>query len=65
MLSGRKYFDMKDPKIKIMLDALIAAEQPAPDPFWPGSSPMTAEKRDHILTTPTIEYERHIKGRPT
>lgn len=65
MLSGRKYFDMKDPKIKIMLDALIAAEQPAPDPFWPGSGPMTVEKRDRVLTTPTVEYERHIKGLPS
>lgn len=62
MLEGRKYIDLKDPRIAAMMGVLIASGQPAADPVWPGSGPMTAAKRDTILNTPSTEAERHIKG---
>ena len=43
-------------------DVLIATAQPAAQPWAPGSGPMTLEKKAAILTTPTTEYERHVKG---
>lgn len=62
MLNGRKYTDLKDPKVGTLLDLLIATNQPAANPIFPGSGPMTAAKKTAILTTPTVEAERHIKG---
>lgn len=62
MVEGRKYIDLKDPRIGAMMGVLIATAQPAANAVWPGSGPMTEEKREAILTTPTTEYERHIKG---
>lgn len=62
MVSGRKYIDLKDPRIAAMMNVLIATAQPATNPVWPGSGPMTVAKRDAILNTPTTEYERFIKG---
>ncbi len=62
LVEGRKYIDLADPRIGMMMGVLIATGQPAANPVWPGSGPMTAEKREAILNTPTTEYERHIKG---
>lgn len=62
MIEGRKYIDLKDPRIAAMMGVLIAVAEPAANPVWPGSGPMTAAMRDEILNTPTTEYERHIKG---
>lgn len=58
----RKHIDLKDPRVAAMIDMLIATNQPAAQPWAPGSGPMTPEKKAAILTTPTTEYERHIKG---
>lgn len=58
----RKYIDLKDPRIGTMIDMLIATAQPETQPWAPGSGPMNAEKKAVILTTPTTEYERHVKG---
>lgn len=58
----RKYIDLKDPKVAQMIDMLIAMNQPAAQPWAPGSGPMTAAKKATILDTPTTEKERHIKG---
>ena len=58
----RKYIDLKDPRIGQMIDMLIATAQPAAQPWAPGSGPMTVEKKEAILTTPTTESERHVKG---
>lgn len=58
----RKYIDLRDPRVANMIDMLIATAQPAAQPWAPGSGPMTADKKAAILTTPTTEYERHIKG---
>jgi hypothetical protein len=62
MVEGRKYIDLRDPRIAAMMGVLIATAQPAANPVWPGSGPMTAAKRDAILTTLTTEVERHVKG---
>ena len=62
MLEGRKYIDLKDPRIAGMLGILIATSQPAANAVFPGSGPMTAAKRDAIINTPTTEFERHVKG---
>ncbi|MBU1352090.1 MAG: hypothetical protein KKB95_09375 [Gammaproteobacteria bacterium] len=58
----RKYIDLRDPRVATMIDMLIATAQPTAQPWAPGSGPMTPEKKAVILTTPTVEYERHIKG---
>lgn len=58
----RKYIDLKDLRVAAMIDMLIATAQPAAQPWAPGSGPMTPVKKAAILTTPTTEYERHIKG---
>lgn len=64
LLDGRKYVDLKDPRVAGMLDVLIATAQPTADPVWPTSGPMTPAKKAAILTTPTTEAERHVKGLP-
>ncbi len=61
MIEGRKYIDLKDPRIGLLMQVLINTNQPAVDPVW-GGSPLTDAKRIAILTTPTTEAERHIKG---
>lgn len=58
----RKYIDLRDLRVASMIDMLIATGQPAAQPWAPGSGPMTAAKKLAILTTPTTEQERHIKG---
>lgn len=62
MVEGRKYIDLRDPRIANMMGVLIATGQPVANPVWPGSGPMTAAKRDAILGIPTTEVERHLKG---
>ena len=61
-LNGRKYVNLRDPKVSLLLDVMIANNQPAADPVWPGSGPITAAKKAVVLDTPTIEEERHIMG---
>jgi hypothetical protein len=60
----RKYINLKDPRNAQMLDAMIATAQPAANPLFPGSGPLTVEKRAAILNPVTTEYERHVKGLP-
>ena len=62
MVEGRKYINLRDPRIGGMMGVLIATAQPAANPVWPGSGPMTVAKRDTVLSTPTTEDERFIKG---
>ena len=62
MTGVRKYIDLKDPRIGQMIDMLIALNQPTAAAWAPGSGPMTPAKKLAILTTPTTEQERHIKG---
>lgn len=58
-LAGRVYVSLKNPKTAAMLDLLIATGQPAASPYFPGSGPMTAEKKAAILGTPATESERY------
>lgn len=62
MLNGRKYVDVKDPKTINLLGLLMATGQPAANPMFAGSGPITALKISAITNTPTIDAERHIKG---
>jgi len=64
ILSMSKYADLKGPELATVLDTLIAAGQPAANPIFPGSGPMTAAKKAAICGAPTTDYERHIKDLP-
>lgn len=56
MLAGRLYIDLKGAKAAALLDMLIATGQPAASVYFPGSGPMTAEKKAVILgVKPTPE----------
>lgn len=57
MLAGRLYVDLQDPLLASMLDALIATAQPAADPVWPGSGPMTPAKKAAVLGVPAAPHE--------
>ena len=58
----RKYINLKDARNAQVLDAMIATAQPAANPLFPGSGPMTLAKKTAILNPVTTEYERHVKG---
>lgn len=60
--TDREFFNLKDPRNVQMYEALIAAGQPAANPFIPGAGPLTAAKRDVAFNLHTTEYERHVKG---
>lgn len=59
MLAGRVYIDLKGAKTAALLDMLIAAGQPAASPYFPGSGPMTAEKKAAILGPKATPEERY------
>lgn len=59
MLAGRLYIDLKGPKAAALLDMLIAAGQPAASPYFPGSGPMTTEKKAAILGTKPAAEEMY------
>ncbi len=50
LLLPRQYVDLKRPDLPQMLGLLVAKEL------------ITDDEKTVILTTPTTEYERHIKG---
>lgn len=58
MLYDRKRVELDRPDVLAFLNMLIAASQPAADPTFPGSGPMTVEKRDAILGAPVQDGER-------
>ena len=62
MLNGRLYIDLAGPQVAQLLGMLAATLQPAANPIFAGSGPMTALKIASITTTPTTEVERHLKG---
>lgn len=61
---GRKYINLKDPRVAGALDMLIATGKPANWAMFPASGPMTLAKKNAILTPVTTDYERYIKGLP-
>lgn len=58
MLYDRKFIDLDRPQTAQFLDMLINASQPAADPNFPGSGPMTESKKNLILSTNIQEMER-------
>lgn len=64
LLGMSKFADLKGPELSNMLNLLIATGQPAANPIFPGSGPMTLGKKAIILNPVTTDYERHIKGLP-
>jgi hypothetical protein len=58
MLYDRKFIDLDRPQTSQFLDMLINASQPAADPNFPGSGPMTEAKKSLILSTNIQEMER-------
>ncbi|MFZ9959371.1 MAG: hypothetical protein ACO3GP_03175 [Candidatus Limnocylindrus sp.] len=58
MLYDRKHVDMSRPDVRGFLDMMIVAGQPEASPVFPGSGPMTAEKKAAILDTPVSDPER-------
>lgn len=59
MLAGRVYIDLKGAKTAALLDMLIATGQPAASPYFPGSGPMTAEKKAAIMGPKATPEERY------
>lgn len=62
LVASRQYIDLDDVVLNALFDLMIAMNQPDPDPHWPGSGPLTVEKKQRIFNTPTTEDERYIKG---
>lgn len=58
MLYDRKWIDLDRPDAGRFLDMLVAANEPAANPLFPGSGPMTPEKRAQILGAPVQDAER-------
>jgi hypothetical protein len=61
-LYDRKYVDLKDPKVAMMIDLLISGAQPSASSVFTSASPMTQAKKITILNTPTTEAERSVKN---
>jgi len=64
ILSMSSYVDLSGSELASILDTLIAAGQPAANPIFPGSGPMTAAKKAAICSKPTTDQERYVKGLP-
>lgn len=63
-IQDRKYIDLRSPHLSAALDLLIAHGQPEANATFPGSGPITAEKKAMLLAPPTLETERFVKGLP-
>lgn len=64
VITGRKYINLKDPRVANAIDMMIATAKPANWALFPSSGPLTTAKKNVILNPVTTEYERHIKGLP-
>jgi hypothetical protein len=62
LLSMSKFVDLKGPEVSGMLDLLIATSQPAANPLFAGSGPITPALKTSLLNPVTTEYERFVKG---
>ena len=60
MLYDRKFVDLDRPDVSQFMDMLIAANEPQANAVFPGSGPMTAEKKEAILNTPVSDGEKPI-----
>lgn len=57
-LSRLTFIDLDDPDLPPMLGMLVAAEQPAANPVFPGSGPVTEADVDQIIGAPVAPEER-------
>lgn len=64
VISGRKYINLKDPRIAGAINMMIAVNKPTTWTLFPASGPMTPAKKAVILNPVTTDYERYIKGLP-
>ena len=58
MLYDRRHVDLASANLCAFIDMLIATNEPAASPVFPGSGPMTEAKKQAILTAPILESER-------
>lgn len=58
MLYDRKYVDLVAEVTSVLFDMLIAANEPAANPIFTGSGPMTAAKKARILNVNIANEER-------
>ncbi|CAN7411429.1 hypothetical protein LJR074_002604 [Acidovorax sp. LjRoot74] len=56
-LSRLTHVDLEDPDLPLMLGMLVAAEQPAANPEFPGSGPLTADEAAQIIAAPVQPQE--------
>ena len=49
---------LDSPTLSMYLDMLISSDQPEASAYFPGSGPMTAEKKANILNAPILEGEK-------
>lgn len=57
-LSRLTFIDLDDPGLPSMLGMLVAAEQPAANPVFPGSGPVTVADVGQIIGAPVAPEER-------
>lgn len=57
-LSRLTFIDLDDPDLPPMLGMLVAAEQPAANPVFPGSGPVTEADVAQIIGAPVAPEER-------
>lgn len=57
-LNRLSYINLDDPDLQPMLSMLVQANQPAANPLFPGSGPLTTEKVSEIISAPVLESER-------
>lgn len=58
MMYDRQFVDLDSDKTASLLDLLIAAGQPEANPMFPGSGPMTEEKKNAVLSGEVLDSER-------
>ena len=56
-LSRLTHIDLDDPDLPPMLGMLVAAQQPAANPVFSGSGPLTAEDAAEIIAAPVQPHE--------
>lgn len=64
VLSMSEYVQLNGAEVGNAMNMLISAAQPAANATFPGSGPMTVEKKAMYLQTKTTDYERWVKGLP-
>lgn len=58
MLYDRKFVDLDRPQVGQFFDMLISANQPEANPLFPGSGPITTQKKEQYLSKTILQIER-------